>query len=274
MQKAYSFLDRYFPTPVFLQPLAPAIDISQSSIKYLSGRVDQGTIYPLVFDEAPLGIGVIEKGEIKKPHELSASLASFVKRYPMTYAHFSLPEEGSYIYPLGLEDGLSDLEKRSRIEFSLSEHVPIPLESVVYDTVPIRGTNMVSVVAYDTRVSLMYEAIFEDIGVIPLSLEPHIFSSCRSAVPTNSDESILLIDIGKSRTSLAIVFRGVPITTTTVPVGGSCVTETIMRVLGKTQAESYNLKMTEGLSLTKTNPNLVQPLLSCLDAWGNTDDEF
>jgi hypothetical protein len=40
-----------------------------------------------------------------------------------------------------------------------------------------------------------------------------------------------------------------------------------MSVLGKTHEESHSLKMSEGLELTKQYPELVQPLLSCLDSW-------
>lgn len=265
--RAETIINRFFPVPAYLLPISPAFDISQSSIKYLSGAVKDGVILPDVFVEKMIDPGIIEKGEIKDASALLQTITSFSKEYDLKTAHISLPEEGSYVYPLPMDPNLTPEEQRARIEFSLSEHVPISPELVVYDFVAVPGESMVSVVAYDARVSRGYESLFLEADIIPLTLEPHIIASARAAVPKQMQESTLLIDIGKTRTSLAIVYAGVTLTTTTVPIGGSCITDVIASILHLSHKDAYEIKMNEGLSLTKKHPELVTPLLTCLDGW-------
>jgi Tfp pilus assembly PilM family ATPase len=207
---------RFFPVPAYIDRLYPALDISQSSIKMIVADRRGAYLIPRLFEERLLPVGAIEEGAIHDEQALIQELMVLKKKVPFTHAIVSLPEEYAYIFPVRVQ-GKSDLEIKTEVEFALSEHVPIPLPFVVYTYEMVEDT-LVSVIAYDARVSGSYEQVLSFAQITPVAFVPHIVASARVS-RVEALRSHYVVDIGRTRTSVAFVYAGHVLASATIYAG-------------------------------------------------------
>jgi Tfp pilus assembly PilM family ATPase len=110
-----------------------------------------------VYEERPLPEGTIYEGVLHDDNAVVSVLQGLAQKHKIARALVTLPEEFAYIFPVHVH-GVTPEEMRVEVEFAMSEHVPIPLEAVVY-TFETVGTDLVSVIAYDARESSKYEEV-------------------------------------------------------------------------------------------------------------------
>lgn len=272
--KAENIFSQMFPVPQWMRPYSAAIDISQSSIKFLTLKNEKGNVFPDVFFQIAVPEGVIRAGEIIKVEALVQLLKGISSRFGGGTVHVALPEEFAYVFPITVLNANDQEQVRTAVEFSLSEHVPLPLGQIVYDWVEIPAdvstkSRYVSVTGYDVKNSEQYREVLERAGFTVLSFEPEVHAAARACVPKDVQEYglVLLIDIGRTRTGVTALWNGVPISTTTIDHGGSSLTSVFLEIAQNDLEKAEMLKQEQGLGIMSTHPESKEKLEACLAEW-------
>jgi type IV pilus assembly protein PilM len=260
-----------FPAPAFMSPLAAAIDISESSVKYLS-LIRKGALYvPDTFLQVALPEGVIKAGEIVKPEQLAQTLKGISVRVGGGEVYLSLPEEFAYLYPITISGNQNTEQMKTAVEFSLSEHVPLPAQQIVYDSTLIPNGSekgrALSVTAYDAKKSEAYIAAATSAGFFVRAVETEVHAAARACVPLGDVGTTLVFDIGRTRTGITAVLNGIPVSTSTIAEGGKCTTEALLGITGNDIQKAEQLKIEHGLALADMHSEVREPLEACLSTW-------
>lgn len=244
-------LSRYFPVPKMLIPNAAGIDITDSSIKWVSLTEDARGIRIGSFGQQDLPEGIVVRGAVRDTTRLGEVLKDFRKKTGIAHAHAALPEEGAYVFDTHVPRGSMHTETMHMVEFELEGRVPIPVSQAVYDFETIgmttEGDIEIGVAAFSKELAEGYIAAFNVAGVTLLSLEIEARSIGRAVSSNGDDPIVLLADIGRARAGFAILKHGVPIFTSTVEAGGGEMTRIVKEGLGLGDTETEIFKNEQGL---------------------------
>ena len=253
------------------------LDISDLSLKLASLKRRGEQLRLESFGRASIPAGVLEKGEIKNQSELikvlKLTLEEAKNRGLRTrYIIGSLPEEHAFIRVIQLPK-MNLAEVAQAVRWEAEANIPLPLESVYldYQVLPQSPANPdhldVIISAAPKTLVDPYLNIFEKVGLKPIALEIESQAIARALLKNcQSEQPVLIIDLGASATSF-IIFSGQAIRfTTTVSVSGSFLTEAIAKKLSVSQAEAEALKITTGLDKTKNEGRVYSALVPPLNA--------
>lgn len=259
---------RYVPVPRFLDPVYPALDISQSSIKYIAARREGDEILPTQFEEMPLPDGCITEGEIHNESKVEEMLVRLYEKVECKYVVITLPEEYAYIYPQRLARG-SAVQEKTEIEFVLSQHVPIPIEHVVYAYERVTD-EIVTIIAYDARVSNEYERIVKLAHITPVACIPHIVASARVTKAYPGVLTYIIVDMGRTRTSIAFVYDGHVLGSATLYLGSKQFVDALV-LSGLTVDEALQAFQTKGVEASEVLKEVwsayVTQIQKYIDVW-------
>ncbi|MBI5401198.1 MAG: pilus assembly protein PilM [Candidatus Yonathbacteria bacterium] len=278
---------KFFPPPQFLQMPAVGLDISDVSMRFVELVEKRKGFVIGRFGERAIPRGVIESGEVKKPAELRAIFSDIKKAYDLEFVSVSLPEEKAYLFDLRLPT-MKYREIRGAIELSLEDHVPLRANETLFDYDIVKETETalhVSVSAVPRTFVLGYLEAFSGTGISPTAFEVEAQSVARSVVPEGDMQSFMLVDFGKTRTGIAIVSEGTVEFTSTVPIGGSSLTDAIAKNLKVTYDEAEKIKREKGILGSTTNENVSLSLMTIISIlrdeitrhqsyWQTHNDEF
>jgi type IV pilus assembly protein PilM len=106
----------------------------------------------------------------------------------------------------------------------------------------------VSVVAYPRQtIQSYYEACLEA-GLRATSFEIEAQAMARAVIPADISGAAMLVDFGKTRTGIGIVYKGALLYTSTVDIGGEQLSQVLRKELGDVpEAELTTIKNTIGL---------------------------
>ena len=243
--------------PGLLMPRAAGVDISDSSIKWLTLVPAEHGLHVQTYGDIPLASGIVINGVIHNVAALGDVLKSVRKELKgVTCAHAALPEEAAYVFSMQIPGGTPRAQVLGMIEFEFEGRVPIPPSAAVYDYSVISrddaGSEEISVVVFPKDVAQAYVDAFDRAGISLLSLEVEARSIARAVSSSDDDEPItLLVDFGRARTGFAVVKRGVPIFTSTVEVGGDLIDRLLVGKLAMTHEAAEQFKNDEGLLAAK-----------------------
>jgi len=245
------FFDRWFPTPQFLLPKASGVDISDSSIKWITLEGEKGSLHISSWGNQPLSPGIVVGGAVQDIEGLTRALQEIGPHLMAGAAHAALPEEAAYVFGMLAPRGSDRKAILEMIEFELDGRVPIPPSAAVYDFNVVEETNEgieIGISVFPREISEHYTAAFEGGGIELLSLETEARSIARAVSSSKAQEPItLLVDFGRARTGFAVVKRGTPIFTSTVEVGGVSVVAALQRMFGMSPEEAQHYANYEGL---------------------------
>ncbi len=262
-----------------LQVPAFGLDISDLSIKIIKLK-KQGNRKALAsFGEFKVPRGVIVQGEIKKPDELTAILKEAREgvqgeRLTATRVVASLPEERAFLQvvqlPLLREDEIQEV-----IRFQAEKYIPYPLESVYLDyqlaepLVDHLNHKDVLIAALPRQIADSYLAVLLEAGLTPVAFEVESLAVCRALVEGEiSPAPLLLLDIGATRTGLAVFAGKSPIFTSSIPVSSYQLTEAIAKAFGVDVRVAEALKIRYGIATSRGEGEnaaaALKPLLSDL----------
>jgi type IV pilus assembly protein PilM len=136
------------------------------------------------------------------------------------------------------------------VKFEAQQHVPFPLDEVVWDYELIQGTadKEVVIVAIKSEALDEINAAVSDsgLGTAEVDVAPMaLYNSFRAAYP-DCAETVLLIDIG-ARTSNLLYVDGKRFFTRSIGIGGSSVTSAISKEYGISFLEAEQQKVSNGL---------------------------
>lgn len=268
-------LDKWLPPPQSLLVSGVGIDISESSVKYISFKSSYQNARRLSlahYGELDLAEGIISRGEINDVAALAKVLSQIQQKTGISYARVSLPEERIYIFETEIDPGLSGKEMRQQLEFKLEENVPLSSRDAYFDfelssNLNEDGNRMASVTVCTKEVIDKYYEACRLAKITPLSFEVESAAIARAVLPANFTGSKLLIDFGKTRTGLGIVSHGALLYTSTINLGGNDLSVALRKQLGESpEAELTKIKNDFGLLAKKDQKNLAESLLPSIAA--------
>lgn len=262
---------RSFPPPKHMQMLSIGVDISDTSLKYIgltkSYKADQS--YSLSkWGEIDISSGILDRGQVLNQKGLVEVLKEFKSKTKAEFVRVSLPEERAYLFETEIKKSTTENEIHSILEFRLEENVPIPAREAFFDYDVLESDTSdkayrVVVASYARETILNYYDAFTEAGLTPISFEVEAQAMARSVIPTESRGAYMLVDFGKTRTGIGIVYNGALMYTSTVDFGGANLSDTLRRVYGeKTEAEFTELKNTQGLTKQAGDDQCYEALIS------------
>ncbi|MBI2108952.1 MAG: pilus assembly protein PilM [Parcubacteria group bacterium] len=251
---------RFFPPPQFLEMPAVGLDISDQSIRFAElKRASHGLVLGK-FGEQSISPGIVVEGLIRKHDEMRKILVGMKKKHGFSFVRTSLPEEQGYSLKIEIPR-VKPEEIYESLELQLADHVPLSPHEAVFDYQLVtcgvsrsEGNYKVGLSVMPHRVVEGYLKIFENTGLTPLSFEFEAHSIARAIVQRGDCGTFLLLDIGGTRTGVAVQSGGVITFTSTIKVGGHSLTEAVARSLNISFGEAQRRKESEGLLHGKEDP--------------------
>jgi type IV pilus assembly protein PilM len=163
---------------------------------------------------------------------------------------------------------MPDAEIESAVPFEAESYIPIPIEQVYLDWMKIGEkdgkTALLLVASPKAFVDQVLEGL-DGAGLRPTALEVESLAIARSLIPFGSPDNILIADMRTSKTDLIIVEKGVVQFTSTIPVAGVSITDSIAKGLEVPTKRAEEIKTEAGFGNTEDYPNLktlVMPVLN------------
>ncbi len=255
-----SFVQRVFPPPHIMTFPCVGVDISDTSLKYIQfERVHtHDSHFKLqTWGDLEIPAGVVERGNVHDIEKLIAVLVEMKKRCGARYVNVSLPEERAYLFETTIPLKTPKEDVRGLLEFRLEENVPLSPRDAYFDYAYVgkdteKNTRAVAVAVYaQSTTNSYYEACIKA-GLIPVAFEIEAQAIARATVPTQSVDTYMIVDFGKTRMGVGIVHKGTLMYTSTIEVAGSQMSQDMRAILGDvSEAELTTIKNTRGLLHTK-----------------------
>lgn len=269
MSNAISRLARIeFAPPKYLAFPTAGIDVSASGVKIAVLKERLHGLELVAYGEERLEPGALTSGEITDRAAVIQAVRTLAKKHKVTFANIALSEARSYLFETEVS-GKKASEWRTAVEQRLDEYVPLPPAEVTFDLAPagpIRDTTPVVGIGYARRVVEESLSAFEDAGVRVRAIEGETFAVPRAILPHGDEETVLIIDIGRTTTKLAIVSRRVPRFATTLDIGGHALTLAVQKHFGVTEEEAKQVKAERGLVSGDANDEYIAAMLSTVSA--------
>jgi len=250
------------------------LDIGTTSIKALSLKKGGNS-----FAIESLGLGPApQKGIMSESpedlHAFSEAIRLIIANANIKQKEVNLALPESQVYTKIIEmPALSEKELAAALKYEMEQYIPLPLDQVKTDwqvlspSTAQNRTSRILLVAASLSLIKKYEAIMDELGLIPTSIETEMLSVHRSIFPlVNTTSSNMIVHMGAATTNIAVVENGELIMVFTVDKGGIAITRAISLDLGidLTQAESY--KKAYGLNKDAFEGKIGKSLFPILEA--------
>ncbi|MEM9336713.1 MAG: pilus assembly protein PilM [Patescibacteria group bacterium] len=265
----FSNVTKLIPPPAYITMPSVGVDISDTSLKYVQFDVsarEKG--YELNrWGDLDIPNGTLKRGEVKDKGKLTDVLKEVRSIISSPYVRVSLPEERAYLFETEIKRGIPFKEIRGLLEFRLEENVPISPRDAFFDYEIIDDSSermvRVAVAAYSRDTIMNYYESCTKAGLVPVSFEVEAQAIARAALPENDPAAHIIVDFGKTRTGVGIVYRGTLMYTSTIDFGGNELSSVLRRELGDTpEAELTKIKNTQGLIKGVENTQVYDALIS------------
>ncbi len=264
-----STLQRFFPPPQYIALQGIGVDISDTSLKYVSFHKEHAHDTDLIlkhWGDITVPEEVVERGNVHDTKMLTSVLKEVKDKTGAAYVSVSLPEERAYLFEIGIPRKTAPKDMRGYIEFKLEENVPLSPRDAYFDFALVGkdvGTGeyraAVAVYAQDT-INNYYEACI-GAKLMPLSFEIEAQAIARAVVPRDSEGTCMIVDFGKTRMGVGIVYRGMLMYTSTIDIAGLQLSAAMRHVLGDLpEKELTQIKNTKGLSPAQDNEKVAAAL--------------
>lgn len=232
-----------FPVPKRMNIEGVGIDLSEVSLRFVRLANKRGKLSLVDFGELDIPEGVISLGRVQKPDALRDILFRLKKEHNIKFVRASLPDSLAYLADMEVSAAKRS-EIRDGIELQLEEHVPMTLQDAVFDYDIVdtgskrAGIFSVAVAAAPKDVSSSYAEVFAAAGLTVLSLETDSSALARAVVKRGSQETIMLLDLGRVKTGVYIVSRGTISFVSDIDIGGKDIQAGIVKEMNVTPEEA------------------------------------
>jgi len=240
-----------------LKPEAFGLDISDLSLKIVKLKKSKDFLNLASLGEQSIKPGVIKKGEIKKEEDLVEIIKNVLnevkgEKIKTKYVVASLPEEKAFLQIIQMPR-MSTEDLKSAVIYEAENYIPLPVEEVYLDFQVIHPVNHLKnmeilITALPKKTIDSYVTCFKKAGLEIMALEVESLAIARALIKDEwSTSPLLLIDLGATRTGLAI-FSGRSLRfTSSIPVSSRGFTEIISKGLGIDLSRAEGLKIKHGL---------------------------
>ncbi|OHA02267.1 MAG: hypothetical protein A3H71_00925 [Candidatus Sungbacteria bacterium RIFCSPLOWO2_02_FULL_48_13b] len=248
------------------------LDFSDLSIKFASFNERGSHLGVRYIGAAELHEGVLVNGKIEDASSLIHVLRNLKtvdgKMVRGKFVVASLPEEKGFIQLMRVARAKAG-NLAAAIRWEMEGAVPLPVEELYYDfeVVPTSEESDhvdVLVLAYPRVLVDSYAAVLKEAGFVVMALELESQAIVRALVPPAMVTPLLVIDLGATRTSLALVAGGSIVHTSTISISGHMFEESIAKSAGVSLEEAHRLKIEIGLDFKQTEGVAARALLESL----------
>jgi type IV pilus assembly protein PilM len=257
-----------FPPPAYLARPAAGVDVSTSGVKIALVAPAAHGLELTRYAELRLPPGAVEGGEVIERGPLVELLRRAAKELSFVRANVSLPESKAYLFETSAE-GPDKAAWRAAIEPRLDEFIPLSPAEAAFDLAAVGqegAATLVTGVGYARRVVEGMLAAMDESGIETAVLESENFALARALLPWGDVSTVLIIDIGKTTTKLAIVGRAIPRFATTIGIGGHSLTLAVQKHFGVTEEEAKRVKAEKGIVPGAGNEEYLAAMLSTCSA--------
>lgn len=264
LSKHRHFFD-FFPPPQFLSMSSVGIDLSDESIKFfeLPGISNSGKAGR--FGEESIPNGAITSGLIQNVAVVEKIISEFRKKHNLSFVRVACPEKKSYLLELSLPlHPFEDLH--AAVESQFEEWVPMKREEVIFDFDVVTVLEKeklvrVQISAVSKELARGYEMVFKNAGLTPIAFEIESQALARAIVPKDESKTVLVVDIGKKETTLAIVRSGFAWLTSSLDTGGETLTRALSDRLALSFAKAEEAKRAHGVLPSLQNKEVAEVIL-------------
>lgn len=256
-----------------LNPEAFGLDISELSLKIIKLKKRGRFLELASWQESKLKPGIIQEGEIKDREALSKAIKQALSKVKgealkTKYVVADLPEEKAFLEVIKMPK-LKQEELKKAIRFEAENYVPLPINTVYLDfqVVPPLYDHLdhldVLIAALPQKTVDPYVNVLQNVGLMPKALEIECQAIAQCLVKDNTAQRpILLIDIGRTRTSF-IIFSGHALRfTSSIPFSSQTFDKAISNVLKVDLKEAKGLRKKQGIKDQRSK--VFKALIPCL----------
>ena len=271
----FSSLEKILPPPRYITMPSIGVDISDTSLKYIKftpASHNRAALKLEQWGDIDIPQGVLERGSIVDREKLSAALVEMRTRTGVDHVRVSLPEERAYIFETEVKRGTPYKEIRGLLEFRLEENVPLSPRDAFFDYDVVEddlraGVYRVLVTAYSRETVMSYYEACYAAGVVPVSFEVEAQAIARATLPAADRLTHMIVDFGKTRTGIGIVYQGALMYTSTIDIGGNELSSALRSQLGeKDESEFTRIKNTYGLVRGVNDSAVYDALITTMSA--------
>ncbi|KKQ67560.1 MAG: hypothetical protein A3F95_03135 [Candidatus Nealsonbacteria bacterium RIFCSPLOWO2_12_FULL_39_31] len=258
-----------------LKPESFGLDFSDLSLK-IAWLKKRGRFFRLAsWREKEIKPGIIENGEVKNEEALCQFLKEVLntakgEKIRTKNATISFPEEKAFMQVIQMPK-MDEEELKSAVLFEAENYIPLPMEKMYFDFQIVRPQNNhldhldILIAAIPKEIADPYISCVRKAGLCPRVLEVESLSIIRALIKNElSPYPVLIIDFGRSATSL-VIFSGYSLRfTATIPVCSQGLTESISKSLKISLAAAEKLKIEKGLDFSKKTSDVFEALIPAL----------
>lgn len=258
-----------FAPPRYLAPPLSGIDISTSGVKV--ARLTSGAHGLMLahYAQVRLPLGVFTDGEIVDRAAIIEALVAATDAAGIFAANVSLSESKAYLFETTAA-GADKAQWRIAIEQRLDELVPLPPPETAFDVIGVgrteSGDESIVGVGFARRMVDDTLSVFDQANIPIRALEEETFAMARALLPAGDTSTVLVIDVGKTTTKMAIVTDRIPRFATTIGIGGHALTLAVQKHFGVTEAEARKVKSERGIVPAPGNEDYLAAMLSTISA--------
>jgi len=251
------------------------IDFSDRSIKVAQIKKNNNKLQLYAYGRENISRGLIVDGEIKKPEEvvkLIKKILSTSKINPIKskFAIYSIPEPKGFIRIMEIKK-VAEKDIENVVRYEAQQLFPIDIEEAYLDWQVLSDGNnkketiKVLVAAVPQQLVDSYSAVLKDAGLKPVVAEIESIAITRSLINKNqTTRPILVIDLGRDRTSF-IIFKNLAVQfTASIPVCGEEIIKAVSAKMSISEEESEKIIKECGLIFKDDCKNVyraIQPSL-------------
>lgn len=263
-------LSKFFPMPKYIDPTGLGLDMSDRSLKFIELIERRGHLEIGEFGSRVIPEGFVVSGEIKNKTALSDFLASNLPMFKGREIILALPEEKAFLGVVTLPK-MPASNVREALELQLEEHVPLSASDAIFDyeLIPspeIKDHMDVTLVAFPKNLVEDYRDVIRSAGLKPYVFEMETQALVRAILPKGIEETVMVVDFGRTRTSFAIVSGGMIRFTSTVGVAGESLDKALAKAFNMDVFAAEGLKRERGFVRTKENQETFDVLLPIISA--------
>ncbi len=246
------------------------VDISTSSVKVAEIIKTRKGLVLKGFTEEKIPVSALVGGVIRQSDNVVNALEACLNKFPnkkgkKNYAVCTIPDDKIYMQE-GVFPDLSHDKLKEAIQFKIQTFIPLPIEEVYWDFLVTSenkdGTlNVLISAAAKETVDSYYDAV-RRAGFIPLAFEGSSMSAMRLINYTQKEDALLL-DIGKTQTTVALSEGNAIKFTSTVHIGLNQIIKAYDEFFEVDDDKSIQLLRENGLDLK--NERLKEKIHTIMD---------
>ncbi len=250
------------------------LDLSDQTIKVARLQKNGNKLKLAGYNREEIPEGIIRDGEIKKSDELAEIIkktisASKPKPISTKFVVYSIPETKGFIrvirFPM-MEKGKMIEEIASKSE----QFFPISMKDSYFDwqVLPkkLKSKELeILIAAAPQKIVDSYSETLEKAGLKPVAAEIESVAIARSLInQRQSSKPVLIIDLGKDRTSFIIFRKPVIQFTASIPICGNEFNKAIAGEFSVSASEAEKIKLECGLNQQKRSSRAYKAMLPSL----------